>query len=298
MKRPGMSLSCLPVSLYGEFRAGTLSLVDWFDLAREAGYDGADISVAHLDSLEEGYLHGLRDQAAARALQVPMLVTYSDFTHPEAAQRDAHWRRLQQELDAASCLGVQYVRLTAGQAYPGVTEAEGQAWSTAGLQRAGTYARDRGVRPLYENHVRGSVWTWNDFTQPVHRYKRVVQAVVQGSPALGLLFDTANNLALHDDPVELLDTCLAMTEAIHLADIQETGSFRPVRLGEGVSPHRQILETAIQAGWHGWLSVEEASGNGAEGIRQARRYADQIWVEAGGAPRPRARLQRMVTENG
>ena len=77
MKSAGMSLSCLPVSLYGEFGAGTLSLVDWFDLARDAGYDGADISVAHLDSLEEGYLHGLRDQAAARAIQVPMLVTYS-----------------------------------------------------------------------------------------------------------------------------------------------------------------------------------------------------------------------------
>ena len=295
MKSAGMSLSCLPVSLYGEFGAGTLSLVDWFDLARDAGYDGADISVAHLDSLEEGYLHGLRDQAAARAIQVPMLVTYSDFTHPEAAQRDANWRRLQREIDAASCLGAQYVRLTAGQAYPGVTEAAGLAWIQEGLQKAGMHARDRGVHPLYENHVRGSVWTWNDFTQPVHRYKRVVAGLGHASQPLGLLFDTANNLALHDDPVELLGTCLAMTEAIHLADIQEPGSFRPVRLGEGVSPHRQILETVIQSGWQGWLSVEEASRNGAEGIRQARFYADQVWAEAGGAPRPRQ--PRIVTDN-
>ncbi len=280
-----MTLSCLPVSLYGEFKAGTLSLMDWFELARDAGYDGADISVAHLDSLEASYLYSLRDQAAARNIQIPMLVTYSDFTHPDVAGRNANWRRLQQEIDAASHLGAQYVRLTAGQAFPGVGEQEGLAWIIEGLRRAGKYARDRGVRPLYENHVRGSVWTWNDFTQPISRYRHIVQELRRDSSPLGLLFDTANNLALYDDPLELLGECLDSTEAIHLADCREKGSFRPVAMGEGMSPHIQILEMFLQSGWRGLLSVEEASGNGAEGIRQARIYADKVWAEAGGNPR-------------
>ncbi len=291
MQSAGMTLSCLPVSLYGAFRAGAMSLADWFALARDAGYDGADVSVAHLDSLEEGYLHELRDQATACDVQIPMLVTYSDFTHPDAARRAAHRRLLRREIDAAARLGAPYVRLTAGQARPDVTETQGLAWIKEGLQEAGRYARGKGVRPLYENHVRGSVWTWNDFTQPLHRYRQVVQGLSHAAHPLGLLFDTANNLALYDDPVELLDACLDMTEAVHLADIQEPGSFRPVRLGTGVSPHRQLLKIFVQSGWRGWLSVEEASGNGAEGIRQARRYADRVWAAAGGAPRPRARLR-------
>ncbi len=288
MKGADMTLSCLPVSLYGALQAGAMTLGDWFALAHRAGYDGADISVAHLDSLDPGYLRGLRDQAAARDVQIPMLVTYSDFTHPDAARRAAHWLRLQREIEAAVHLGARYVRLTAGQAYPGVTETEGLAWVMAGLRQAGECARAWGVRPLYENHVRGSVWTWNDFTQPLHRCQTVVQGVIRGSRALGLLFDTANNLALLDDPLELLNSCLDGTVAIHLADIEARGSFRAARLGEGVSPHRQVLETCIQVGWRGLISVEEASGNGAEGICQARRYADRIWEEAGGAPRPRA----------
>ncbi len=285
MKSTGMTLSCLPVSLYDEFKAGTMSLVDWFELARDAGYDGADISVAHLDSLEATYLYSLRDQAAARNIQIPMLVTYSDFTHPKAAGRNANWCRLQQEIDAASHLGVQFVRLTAGQAFPGVSEQEGLAWIIEGLRRAGEYAWDRGIRPLYENHVRGSVWTWNDFTQPLNRYKQVVQNLRRNSSPLRLLFDTANNLALYDDPLELLEECLSMTAAIHLADIQKRGSFQPVRMGEGISPHVQILEKITQSGWQGLLSVEEASGNGSEGIRRARIYADKVWAEAGGNPR-------------
>ena len=285
-----MILSCLPVSLYGAFNVGAMSLTDWFDLAQEAGYDGADISVAHLDSLEEGYLHSLRDQANARGLQIPMLVTYSDFTHPDPGQRAEHWQQLQREIDAAVMLDAQCVRLTAGQAYPGVPEAEGMSWIVEGLKNAGSYAGERGVCPLYENHVRGSVWTWNDFTQPVTRYQQVVRRAVSESSNLGLLFDTANNLALYDNTAGILPEILGMTKAIHLADIAEAGSFRPVPLGEGVSPHLGLLKTFVEADWQGLLSVEEASGHGAEGIRHARIYADRMWTEAGGTPRQRALL--------
>lgn len=292
-----MILSCLPVSLYGEFNVGAMSLVDWFDLAREAGYDGADISVAHLESLEEGYLLCLRDEAAARGLQIPMLVTYSDFTHPDPAQRAENWQRLQREIDAAAMLAVQFVRLTAGQAYPGVSEADGLSWIVEGLKTAGAYAAHRGVVPLYENHVRGSVWTWNDFTQPLVRYQRVVERAVCDSPDLGLLFDTANNLALFDDAAEILPEILGMTQAIHLADIAECGSFKPVLLGKGASPHLRFLKSFIDSGWQGLLSVEEASGHGVKGILQARTYADQVWTEAGGVPRPRALPQMNETKN-
>jgi len=46
MPLPAPRLSCLPVSLYAALGDGSLDLAGWFALAREAGLDGADLSVA------------------------------------------------------------------------------------------------------------------------------------------------------------------------------------------------------------------------------------------------------------
>lgn len=290
MVRRGITLSCLPVSLYGDFVSGALSLTDWFELARAAGYDGADISVAHLESLQPAYLRGLRSAAASIGVQIPMLVTYSDFTHPDPEFRERQKETLKLQIDAASQLGAKCVRLTAGQSHPGVTEEDGLFWAVDGLNDTAAYASRQGVVALYENHVRGSVWSWNDFTQPVHRFCEVALKTLGADSPLRLLFDTANNLALHDDPLNLLPLVADHTEAIHLADIKEPGSFRPVPPGTGTSPHLEILRFFVQRGWEGILSVEEASGNGTDGIRRARAYADRIWTEAGGESRETGRI--------
>ncbi len=82
-----MKLSCLPVSLYPDLAAGRRSLDEWFRMAAALGLDGADVSVTHVASREPAYLHALRQEAAEAGLQVAMLATYSDFTHPDAAER-------------------------------------------------------------------------------------------------------------------------------------------------------------------------------------------------------------------
>lgn len=281
-----MKLSCLPVSLYADFRRGALSLETWFQWARALGLDGADLSVAHLRSYEPGYLHQLRDRARAQGLEIAMLVAYSDFTLPTAAQRERHCTLLERQIEAAACLNAPYIRLTAGQAWPGVNPRQGLRWAADGLQRAADWAAARGVQALYENHTRGSVWAWNDFSQAADRYLALVEATRDS--ALGLLFDTANNLALYDDPLSVLRQVAARVTAVHWADVKEPGSFQPVVIGTGASPHREIAACLAAAGFDGWISVEEASGTGRAGLRQGRIHADAAWQAAGGAPRSRA----------
>lgn len=278
-----MKLSCLPVSLYPDLASGRLTLGGWFRMAATLGLDGADLSVAHIASRDPAYLAGLREEAREAGVTIAMLATYTDFTQPDPAERARQVDDLRAWITAAEQLGTPFLRVTAGQAHPGVAEQDGLNWAAEGLCACLDDAHAAGVRLLYENHVRGAYWTANDFTQPAARFLEVVRRT-NGS-ALGILFDTANCLALEDDPVATLIRVRDRVGAIHLADIRRPGAFEPTVLGTGAAPIVQLLELMTAIGFDGWLSLEEASKSGDEGFRRAVAYADQAWVAAGGVGR-------------
>jgi sugar phosphate isomerase/epimerase len=278
-----MKLSCLPVSLYPDLAAGRRTLGDWFRIAAGLGLDGADLSVAHITSRAPAYLESLRREAAEAGVEIAMLATYTDFTYPDAAQRAKEVNDLRAWIDAGARLGVTFLRVTAGQNHPGVEREEGLAWAASGLTACLEDARTAGVHLLYENHVRGAVWTHNDFTQPAGLFLEVVRRTA-GS-GLELLFDTANCLALGDDPLHVLREVQDRVGAIHLSDIRRVGTFEPTIIGTGVAPAEALLRIMIERGFDGWVSIEEASRTGDDGFRQAVPFADWAWQAAGGAPR-------------
>jgi sugar phosphate isomerase/epimerase len=278
-----MKLSCLPVSLYPELSAGTRTLADWFRFAAELGLDGADVSVVHLASTEAGYLRKLSEQAAEAGVQMTMLVTYADFTHPDAAERGRQVEQLRRYIGVASQLGTPFIRVTAGQAHPGLERGAAIEWAVEGLTACLDDAASQGVTLCYENHTKGYAWTYNDFSQPSDIFLEIC-ARTEGS-GLRLLFDTANTLATGDDPLRVLAKVKHRVSMIHTNDIARVGYFEPVLLGEGVAPIVEIYRMVIEDGYDGWISVEEASKTGEDGFRKAIPYADQAWVAAGGAPR-------------
>lgn len=278
-----MQLSCLPVSLYPELTAGTRTLGDWFRFAGELGLDGADVSVVHLANHSPSYLQGLAHQAADHGVQIAMLVTYADFTHPDAAERDRQVDELRRFIAVAHQLGAPFIRVTAGQRHPGVERAAGIAWAVAGLTACLDNAAAAGVTLCYENHTKGYAWTYNDFSQPADIFLEIVARTAD--TRLRLLFDTANTLATGDDILAVLDQVKDRVSMVHTNDIARVGHFEPVLLGTGVSPIVDIYRMLHTHGFDGWISVEEASKTGEEGFRRAIPYADQAWAAAGGAPR-------------
>ena len=128
-----MKLSCLPVSLYPELSAGTRSLADWFRFAADLGLDGADVSVVHLASTETAYLHTLREQATDAGVQIAMLVTYADFTHPDSVERARQVDLLRRYIGVAALLETPYIRVTAGQAHPGLEREAATEWAVTRL---------------------------------------------------------------------------------------------------------------------------------------------------------------------
>lgn len=271
-----MQYSCLPVSFYPDFAAGRRTLADWFAFAAELGLDGADISVAHLASLDPAYLDELRQQAADAGVRIAMIVTYSDFTHPAAAERARQVEEVRTYIDAAARLGIGYVRLTAGQRHPGVERAAGIGWAVTGLTSCLDHAAQAGVTLVYENHTRGAVWSYNDFSQPADIFLEIVRQT-EGT-GLRLLYDTANTLATGDDPLAVLEQVKQRVAVVHVNDIRRAGYFEPCLVGTGVAPVREIFTVLYNIGFDAWISVEEASKLGEAGFRQAIPYVKELWT--------------------
>ena len=282
-----MKLSCLPVSLYADLMLGRVTLRDWFHRATALGLDGADVSVIHLEKRSSAELAVLRQQAADAGLDIAMIATYSDFTHPDAAERARQAEDTRRWIEVSARLGASGLRVTAGQAHPGVGERDGVGWAADGLVACTADARAAGVRLLYENHVRGSPWRLNDFTQSIARFRDVAR-LTRGS-GVEILFDTANNLVLNESPMDLLDSVLDRVGAVHLSDIARTGSFEPTIIGTGVAPIPELLHRLVSSGFDGWMSVEEGSRTGPEAFDRAVAFADRAWVDAGGRRRGRGK---------
>lgn len=271
-----MNFSTLPVSFYADFAAGRRTLEEWFRFAADLGLDGADISVAHLKNLSAAYLDGLRQAAADVGVQIAMVVTYSDFTHPQAAERARQVVEVREYIDAAARLGAPFVRVTAGQRHPGVERAEGIAWAVDGLTSCLDHAAQAGVTLTYENHTKGSVWQYYDFSQPAAIFLEIVRRT-EGS-GLRLLYDTANTLGSGDDPLAVLAEVRARIDVIHVNDIRRAGQFEPCLVGTGVAPIEAIFRVLAQSNFAGWISVEEASNQGDAGLQQAIPYVQALWA--------------------
>jgi sugar phosphate isomerase/epimerase len=216
-------------------------------------------------------------------VQIAMLVTYADFTHPEAAERARQVAEIRRYCEVAAVLGASFIRVTAGQKHPGVERAEGIEWAVAGLTACLDQAAATGVTLCYENHTKGYAWTYNDFSQPAEIFLEIVRRT-EGT-GLRILYDTANTLGAGDDPLAVLAQVKHRVAVIHVNDIRHAGYFEPCLLGTGVAPVQEIFAALVQQGFDGWISVEEASKTGEAGFRQAIPLAEQLWVAAGGKPR-------------
>ena len=53
--------------------------------------------------------------------------------------------------------------------------------------------------------------------------------------------------------------------------------FSPTVIGTGVTPNRAVFRYLKENGFDGWLCIEEASGHGLDGIRNAYQDVKDLW---------------------
>ena len=273
-----MKLSCLPVSLYNDIFTEKSTVADWIQFGAELGLDAVDFSIKFFPQRDAETIKHIRTALEKHRITAGMLACYSDFTHPDPAQRAQELTDLKADIALAKALGAEFIRVTAGQNHPGTEREVGVRWVTDGFRRALDTAEQHDIILAYENHTKGAPWDYLDFSQPTEIFLEILDGLAD--TPLGVCFDTANPLVLGEDVLALLEAVIQRIVVLHIFDLRAVRVFEPVRVGTGASPIPQIFSRLRQTGYDGWLSIEEASRSGQDGFTQSIAYVRETWEHA------------------
>jgi sugar phosphate isomerase/epimerase len=275
-----VKLSCLPVSFYPHIISGRMPLGAWARMGVELGLDAVDVSILFFPDRSPRALSRARREVEDAGMSLGMMSTYPDYTHPEPARRAREIDLARETVDVAAALGVRYLRAIAGQAHPETGRANGIAWAVKGLRETVEHARGTGVTVVYENHDQAGVMEYPDFSAPQDIFLEIVEATAGFD--LGINYDTANAVALTPDALYLLEQVIGRVRTLHASDTSAVGEhISPTVIGRGLVPFSAIFGRLRQAGWDGWISIEEASGQGRPAVEQAVRHVRRAWKDAG-----------------
>lgn len=273
-----MKVSCLPVSLFSQIIQGDISVKQWALDAKSAGLDGIDISMAFLKNHTPTYITGIKDDLEETEMPIIMATTYPDFTHPDSLQREREMEYLRRDIALCSELGVEFLRVLAGQAHPGMGVEEGTKLAIEGLKKSDLIAGKYDMKLLYEDHAKPGAWHYIDFSYPPDIFLSIYQGIKNTN--IGVNFDTGNIVAYGRDPLPVLKKVIDDVETIHVSDMKSYGEFSPVLIGQGVVPLKEIFSYLKSVSYDKWLCIEEASFTGMDGIKKAVANVRETWERA------------------
>lgn len=280
-------ISVFPKCYFDELTTGRMSFAAWIRAAAALGGEG----IEHYD----GFFRSLAPadvDPIARALdetkQATSMICFSpDFTHPDRAERRRQVERQKAAIDLTVRLGARHCRTLSGQRYPGLTRAEGIARSLEGIRRSLEYAERRDVVLCMENHYKDGQWRYPEFAQPEDIFLEIVDHV--DSPFFGVQYDPSNAVVGGYDPIGFLQKVRERVVTMHASDRylapaatlddlrradDATGYAAILQHGEtgrGQNDYDAIFRLLADAGFTGWISVEDGM-NGLDEIRRSVEF--------------------------
>ena len=103
-------------------------------------------------------MKSFRKQIESVGIKILAASTYPDFTHPDPERRKTERIMIKEDIEALVEVGTRIIRITAGQAHPGLKENDGINWAIDGILEAQEVAEDCGVQLVFENHAKPGVW--------------------------------------------------------------------------------------------------------------------------------------------
>ncbi len=271
-----MQLSCLPVSFFNEIVEGRMSVADWAALGKEAGLDAIDISILFIPDRTLEQAAQIRQAVEQCGMQIAMMTSYPDFTHPDPHQRRAELEAAVHSVKLAAEVGAKLLRVTAGQAHPETSREQGCRWAIEGLNQLIAQTAHLGVQLVYENHAKPGVWDYTDFSQPPEIFLHILNHLDR---RIRVNFDTGNATAFSPQPLGLLETVLPRLGSIHASDTAHIGKLEHVLIGSGQVDYPAMFRCLHKAAWDGWICIEEASYQGEAGVRKAVEFIRNTWQE-------------------
>jgi len=273
-------ISWLPVRLLDRMNRGELSWENWVRKAVEFDLDGIEIHHTLLESRDDFYLQRIREFLDELKIKVSLITCSPDFAHPDPDQRKIHLQEMRANIKAARILGAFGVRVTTGVHHPMVREEDGISWVVENLISLVDFAEKEGVVLALENHYkdRSSGWKWPDFAHDKEVFLKIFRRIKE-TPIM-VNFDCSNQVMIGQEPVEVLKEVKDKVASIHASD-RFPGSYQHSVVGEGAVDYDSIFHILKEAGFSGWVSIEDGNPYGEEGFKKSLSFIkdkiDKFW---------------------
>ena len=227
-----------------------MTVWDFIDRASELGVQGVSLESCFLPWDDDAFVDRIGATLAERGLE-PVWA----WGHPNglgSGARPEEAADLVRHIDVARRVGAKVMRICGGSRHTRPASWKEHRDSLLDLLRpVVTQAGRLGVALAMENHV--------DLL--ADEMVELVEAIA--SPWFGVCFDTANNLRLFEDPLEVARKLAPYAKATHVKDLTtqrgnpRTFAFWPsVALGDGLIELPAVLQTLADAGYAGLLAIE------------------------------------------
>jgi len=265
----------------------SMSVFDWIEMASDLPVDGLELYDGFLESSDPHYVARVRSALDRGRMTMPMLCYSSDFTNPDPADRRREIEREKQAIDLTVALGGRFCRVLSGQRRPEVSRAQGIAWVVESIRELLPYAASRGVTLAMENHYKDNFWKHPEFAQKGDVYLAIISQIE--SPWFGVQYDPSNAILAGEDPIELLELVKHRVVTMHASDrylkpghtleelrtVEDAVGYAAILshgvVGRGLNDYPRIFSILREAGYDGWVSIEDGV-NGLEEIRQSAEF--------------------------
>jgi sugar phosphate isomerase/epimerase len=265
----------------------SMSVFDWIDMASDLPVDGLELYDGFLQSFDQAYLARVRSALEGRRMAMPMLCYSPDFTSPDPDERRREIEREKRAIDLTAALGGRFCRVLSGQRRPEISREQGTAWVVASIRALLPYAASKGVVLAMENHYKDNFWKHPEFAQRRDVYLAIVNQI--DSPYFGVQYDPSNAILAGEDPIELLELVKHRVVTMHASDrylkpghtleelrtVEDSVGYAAILshgvVGQGLNDYPRIFRILRDAGYDGWVSIEDGM-NGLEEIRESALF--------------------------
>src|SRR5690554_4300068 len=193
-------IAVFPKGYMEELTDGSMSIFEWIELAGTLGVDGLELYPTFLKETSIAYLKCVKEAAEKVGLQIPMMCSSPDFTHPDASFREQEIEKMKQMIDVMDYLGpIQFrsCRVLSGQKRPEVSREDGIRWTVECINRLLPYAEHKKVHLVMENHYKDGFWIYPEFAQAKDVFLAIINQI--SSPWFGVNYDPSNALFAGED---------------------------------------------------------------------------------------------------
>jgi sugar phosphate isomerase/epimerase len=251
-----------------------MTVFQWIEMARQLDADGLEMYELFFTSLDAGYLDSVGEAIRSAGFAMPMLCCSPDFTQPDA---DARRRAVEHEarmIEVTRRLGGPgtVCRVLSGQRYPEVEREQGLEWVAECITSLLPVARENEVVLGLENHYKDGFWKYPEFAQKQDVFLDLLGRIPERR-WFGVQYDPSNAIVAGDDPVELLRVVADRVVSMHASDrfLAPSGELHHGVTGKGLNDYDAIFQLLADAGYSGWISIEDGM-NGMEEMAESLRF--------------------------